>query len=116
MGASEKVEQSLTSVFQGGSNEPGSSDQNEVQIGSDAREQTPHGFAEKAFCSITMNGGSHRLASRDPYFQIWLFIALHYQHNKRVGIGLARTPHPLEVFGSGQTKLSLQPSPGTRLK
>jgi hypothetical protein len=33
-----------------------------------------------------------------------------------VGIGLARTPHPLEVFGSGQTKLPLQPSPGTRLK
>jgi hypothetical protein len=38
---------------------------------------------------------------------------LHYQHNKRVGIGLARTPHPLEVFGAGQTELSLHPLPRT---
>jgi hypothetical protein len=47
----------------------------------------------------------HRVASP--------FMRLYYQHNKRVGIGLAGTPHPLEVFGAGQTELSLHPLPRT---
>jgi hypothetical protein len=34
---------------------------------------------------------------------------LDYQHNKRVGIGLARTPHPLEIIRPGQTEISLHP-------
>jgi len=34
---------------------------------------------------------------------------LYHQHNKRVGIRLARTPHPLEIFRPGQTELSLHP-------
>ena len=42
-----------------------------------------------------------------------LIMRLHYQHNKRVGIGLAGTPHPLEVFGAGQTEPSLHPLPRT---
>ena len=101
MGASHKVKQSLAGIFQGSRDESRSSDQNKVQVGSDVREQTPHGFPEEAFCTITMNSGPHRLARRDPDLYMRLFIGLHYQHNKRVGIGLARTPHPLEVFGSG---------------
>jgi hypothetical protein len=40
-------------------------------------------------------------------------MSLYNQHNKRVGIGLAGTPHPLEVFGAGQTELPLHPYPQT---
>jgi hypothetical protein len=31
-----------------------------------------------------------------------------------VGIGLAGTPHPLEIFGSSQAELSLHPLSRTR--
>ena len=111
MCASQQVEQSLTGVFQSGASQPGSGDQDQVQVGSEIWEQGPHGFTEKPFGSITMNGGPDCPASCNSNLYVRLFMRLHYQHNKRVGIGLARTPHPLEVFGSGQTKLSLQPSP-----
>ena len=40
---------------------------------------------------------------------------LYNQHSKRVGIGLARTPHPLEIFRPGQTELSLHPLLETHL-
>jgi len=97
--------------FQSCSNQPRSGDQDQIQIGGDAGEQRPHGFAQESFCPVPMNGRPYCPACRDPHFYTRLIMSLHYQHNKRVGIGLARTPHPLEVFGSGQTKLSLQPSP-----
>jgi len=105
----------LTGVFQGSGDQPGSSDKDQVQIGSDVWQQSPHCFTQKPFSSVTMNGGPDCPSSRNSNLYAWLIMSLHYQHNKRVGIGLARTPHSLEVFGSGQTKLSLQPSPGTRL-
>ena len=111
MCASQQVEQSLTGVFQSGAGQPRSGDQDQVQVGSEIWEQDPHGFTEEPFGSITMNGAPYCPSSRNSNLYMRLFMALHYQHNKRVGIGLARTPHPLEVFGSGQTKLSLQPSP-----
>ena len=71
---------------------------------------------------VPMNGGPYCPSSRHPDLYAGLvhriaslIIRLNYQHNKRVGIGLAGTPHPLEVFGAGQTKLSLHPLPRTRL-
>jgi hypothetical protein len=113
--ASQQVKQSLTGLFQGGGDQPRSGDQNQVQVGSDVWEQGPHRFAEETFCSIAMNSGPYCPPSRNTDFDLRLIMSLNYQHNKRVGIGLARTPHPLEVFGSGQTKLSLHPLPRTRL-
>ena len=77
-------------------------------------DESAHGFAQKPFGPVPVNSCSHRPSRRhtDPYmrdFSASLVMSLHYQHNKRVGIGLAGTPHPLEIFGVGQTELSLHP-------
>ncbi len=80
----------------------------------------PHRFAQETLGPVPINGCPHRPPGRHPDFHAGLvhriaslIMSLHYQHNKRVGIGLARTPHPLEVFGAGQTKFSLHPYPRT---
>ena len=99
----------MVGLLQRGGHKPRPGDQDQVQVGGNARDQGPHGFSQKPFGPVSMNGGPYCPSSRNPDFYAWLFVSLHYQHNKRVGIGLAGTPHPLEVFGPGQTKLSLHP-------
>jgi len=75
----------------------------------DVWDQSPHHFAQEAFAPVSNDRCANRLACRDSHTHVGLIAFLRNQHNKRVGIGLAITPHPLEVFGSGQTELSLHP-------
>jgi hypothetical protein len=38
-----------------------------------------------------------------------IFPAGNHQHNKRVGIGFSKTPHPLDIVGPGQAKPAFHP-------
>jgi hypothetical protein len=116
----QKGEQSLAGFFQRCRDKPGAGDQDQIQAGCDAWEEGSHRFPKEAFGAISINRCSHRSTCRhsDLYARLAhrvasLIMRLNYQHNKRVGIGLAGTPHPLEVFGAGQTELSLHPNPRT---
>jgi len=102
--------------------QPGAGDQDQIQVGGNIWDQGAHGFTQEPLGPVSMNGGPYCPSSRHPDFYAGmvpriasLIVSLNYQHNKRVGIGLAGTPHPLEVFGPGQTKFSLHPLPRTRL-
>src|SRR5215212_7707284 len=103
----------MTGFFQGGRNKSRAGDQDQVESWMDVRDQSPHHFAQETFGTVPINRCSHRSPRGDTDFYTRLVMRLHYQHNKRVGIGLARTPHPLEVFGAGQTEFSLHPYPLT---
>jgi hypothetical protein len=44
-----------------------------------------------------------------------LFVGQYEQHDKRVGIGLSKPPHPLEVGGTGQAEPALHRSLSTAI-
>jgi hypothetical protein len=109
LGALEEGEQSLTGLLEGGVGKAWSGNQDQVEVGGEAGEEAAHGFPQESLCAVAVHGCANRLAGSDAHPQAGLFAFLHHQHNKRVGIRLAGTPHPLEIFGPGQTELSLHP-------
>jgi hypothetical protein len=108
-GALEEVEQSLAGIFEGGVGKAWAGNQDQVVVRGGGGEEAAHCFAQETFCAVAVNGCANRLAGCDSHAQAGLFAFLDNQHNKRVGIRLARAPHPLEIFGPGQTEPSLHP-------
>jgi hypothetical protein len=46
---------------------------------------------------VALDRATHGAACRNANMQLAILIVLGYQHNKRVGIRFAETPHPLEI-------------------
>ena len=101
--------QGMLRIGQSGRCKRGTGDQDQVRTGGDGWDERAHRFAQKSFRAVPIDSRPHRPARRHPHLHTRLVMRLHYQHNKRVGIGLSITPHPLEVFRSGQTETSLHP-------
>jgi hypothetical protein len=73
--------------------------------------KSPHCLSQEPLCPVASHGGAGRPPSRNSDSQVALRVLVDNQNDKRVGIGPAGTPHPLEIFRPGQTKLSLHPQP-----
>jgi hypothetical protein len=112
LGTLQEGEQSLTDFLQGGGGEVRTGDQEQVQPWGDVWDEWTHRFTQKSLCPVALHCCPDRPACRDPHANARpsaLLAFQHNQHNKRVGIGLTGTPHPLDIFGSGQTEPSLHP-------
>ena len=59
-----------------------------------------------AFCSVAENGIADRPSGGNAEPRERQLARLNNQHNKRVGIRLPKTPHPLKIGCTGQTELS----------
>jgi hypothetical protein len=114
LSALQKAEQGAARILQRGGYKSGTGDQDQIQARGDVWDESPHRFAKETFSSVPINSRSHRSTRCHANFYARLVMSLDNQHNKRVGIGFAGTPHPLEVFRSGQAKLSLHPLSRTR--
>lgn len=73
-------------------------DQEDVGTRREVRQDALHGGAQETFGAIPADGHSNCLSRGHSYAELGLVIGLGNQHNKRVGIGFSKTPHPLE-FG-----------------
>ncbi len=109
-GAAEDVLQRGTGFLQGGSYKRRAGNQNQIQTGGERIQVGTHRLPQKPLGSIPLHSPTSRLPCRDTHFHVRASVAgLHHQHNKRVGIRLTSSPHPLEIFRSGQSKLALHP-------
>lgn len=115
--ALQKVEQGLAGFLQRGGGQPGAGDQDQIRAGSvvlsqskgHVRKKSPHRFAQKTLRAIASHSASGGASRRHSNSYAGLRILFDNQNDKRVGIGPAGTPHPLEIFRPGQTELSLHP-------
>ncbi len=83
--------------LEGGGNERGAGDQEQVQTRREVRQEALHGGAQESFGAIPSDGPANGLSGGDSDSHVWLVAGLGNQHNKRVGIRLSKTPHPLEI-------------------
>lgn len=97
MGAFEKDAQGRFSFFEGGFRQGLAGDQEQVGPASDVRQDALHGGAQKTFGAIASHGGSHSAPGGDSHAHAGRVAGLGNQDDKRVGIRLSKTPHPLEI-------------------
>jgi len=64
---------------------------------------------QPSFNPVPLDSHSDRLSCHDANARLLNFIGSHNQHNERVRIRPAYTPHPLEVGGPGQAKPAFHP-------
>ena len=89
--------QGRASFFEGGSGQGRAGDQEQVGSGCEVWEDALHGGAQESFGAITSHRVTDCSSRRDADAGAGLVAGLGYQHNKRVGIRLSKTPHPLEI-------------------
>lgn len=70
----------------------------------DLREQTGNGCSENSFGPVALDCFTDCLAGGDANSDDLLLVFLDKQYNKRVGIGTAMLPHPLEISRLLETK------------
>ena len=93
----EKGDKRSTGLFERGRGQRLPGDKQDVGAGRKIRQEALHGSPQETLGSVPL----HRLSNGPPgchsHTQMRLVTVLDNQDNKRVGIRLAKTPHPLEI-------------------
>jgi len=105
----EKSREGGASVFQRGVDHARTGNQHKVPTGGERGEHRTYRFAQQSFGSIPLDSISNCSSCCHAHAQALLFTRLGYQDNKRVGIGRAVSPHPLELIRMGQAIFVLHP-------
>ena len=74
-----------------------SGDQHDIPTPLELWQHGCHACSNLPFNTVPFDRISQRLSGDDTDFGYFKLIRMYYQHKKRVGIGSAELPHPLEV-------------------
>jgi hypothetical protein len=72
-------------------------DEEDIGTRREVRYEALHGGPQKTFGAVASHSQSDGLPGGHTHAQVGLVTGLDNQDNKRVGIRLAKTPHPLEI-------------------
>jgi hypothetical protein len=84
-------------LLERGSDQGLAGNQEDIGTRREVRHEALHGGPQEAFGAVASHSQSDSFSGGHAHTQAGLVAELDYQHNKRVGIRLARTPHPLEI-------------------
>lgn len=97
-GTMQEIIEGGTGIFQGGVDHSRTGDQHQVPARSERGKHRPHSLAQQSLGSISLNGVSNRAPGCYSNTDLRRLVRLGNQYNKRVGIGLAVSPHPHELI------------------
>jgi len=72
-------------------------DQEDIGTRCEVRQEALHGGPQETFGAVTPDSHPDGFSRCHAYADFGLVAGLDNQDNKRMGIGLAKTPHPLEI-------------------
>ena len=96
-GAAEEGQEGSTGLFKCGLGQRLAGNEKNVGTGREIRHEALHGGSQETFGTVTAHRLSDSLSGCHSYTEMRLVTGLENQDNKRVGIRLAKTPHPLEI-------------------
>jgi hypothetical protein len=96
-GSLEQIRQGSTGLVEIRFGQWGTRDQQQIGPVGCLRDKIVHCRSQQALGPVAFNGIPDRQSSAHPHTYACLVRFQYIQYNKRVGIGFARTTHPLEI-------------------
>jgi hypothetical protein len=100
------LDESLLDLGELGLGQRAAGEQENIPSRLDEREQGVESLPQEAFSPVAGYGSPDGTPGRDGKTGCFQLILRNHKHNKRVGIRLSYSPHPLEIGRSGQAELA----------